>query len=254
MDKQQKEREYFISGIRNLFALCEKQGSPRFSAFLTEEQRAEIEPLVKKLAAGGFLTLFYGGYPDARRTMLGVFPDYITPDPADFPIVAYTARFGGNFRDIGHRDVLGTLMGQQIRRETIGDIVVLPGKAVLFAEERVERVLATQIDRIGGTGVTMEKGFEPFSVEQQYAEIKGTLSSLRLDAAVALCAGLSREKAAALITAGLCSVGHLEEKDQSRRLSQGDILVIRGKGKFRLDEVGGLTRKGRISVVFLKYL
>ena len=254
MDKSQKEREYFISGIRNLFTLCEKRGTPCFSTFLAEEQRAEIEPMAKKLAREGFEILFWGGHPDAQRTMLGVFPDYIPPEPEAFPIVAYTAKFGGDFRTIGHRDVLGTLMGQQIRRETIGDIVVQPGKAVIFAEERVERVLATQIDRIGGTGITMEKGFEPFKVEQQFSEIKGTLSSLRLDAAVALCAGTAREKASAMITAGLCSLNHIEEKDQSKRLSEGDILTIRGKGKFRLEEVGGLTKKGRTAVTFLKYL
>ena len=254
MDKTQKEREYFISGIRNLFALCEKRGAPCFSSFLAEEQRAEIEPLAKKLAREGFNILFWGGYPDAQRTMLGVFPDYIPPEPEEFPIVAYTAHFNGDFRTIGHRDVLGTLMGQQIRRETIGDIAVQPGKAVIFAEERVEKVLATQIGRIGGTGITMEKGFEPFSAEQQFSEIKGTLSSLRLDAAAALCAGTAREKASAMITAGMCSLNHIEEKDQSRRLTEGDILTIRGKGKFRLEEVGGLTKKGRTAVTFLKYL
>ncbi|MBR6789314.1 MAG: RNA-binding protein [Oscillospiraceae bacterium] len=254
MDKTLKEREYFISGIRNLFTLCEKRGTPCFSAFLAEEQRAEIEPMAEKLARSGFQILFWGGYPDAQRTMLGVFPDYITPETELFPIVAYTARFGGDFREIGHRDVLGTLMGQQIRRETIGDISIQPGKAVIFAEERVEKVLATQIDRIGGTGITMEKGFEPFSSEQRFAEIRGTLSSLRLDAAAALCAGTAREKASAMIAAGLCSLNHLEEKDQSKRLAEGDILTIRGKGKFRLAEVGGLTKKGRTTVTFLKYL
>ncbi len=253
MDKAQKEQEYFLSGIRNLFALCEKQGCPKFSAFLTEEQQASIQPVVKKLAAGGYQVLFWGGYPEAQRKILGVFPDYIPPDPADFPLVGYTASFPEAYA-LSHRDVLGTLMGQQIRRETIGDIVVQPGKAVIFAEERVEKVLGTQISRIGGVGVRMEKGFVPFTVAQQFAQRSGTFASLRLDAAVAFCAGLSREKAAALIAAGLCSLNHLEKKEQSAPVSQGDILVIRGKGKFRLETISGPTRKGRIGVTFLQYL
>lgn len=253
MDKEQKEREYFLSGIRNLFALCEKQGCPRFSPFLTEEQQAEIEPLVRKLAGRDFGVLFYGGYPEAQRKMLGVFPGYITPDPGDFPILGFTAQFPERFA-VGHRDVLGTLMAQQIRRETVGDIVVQRGKAVIFADERIRRVIATQVDRIGGTGVVVTEGFEPFEVEKHFSEIRGTLASLRLDAAVALCAGLSREKASGLIAAGLVSLNHLEKKDQSASLSQGDVLVIRGKGKFRLENLGGSTKKGRIPVTFLKYL
>ena len=58
--------------------------------------------------------------------------------------------------------------------------------------------------------------------------------SLRLDAAVALLAGTGREKAAKMIREGLVSVGHIEEKDVSRKLKEGDIIVIRHTGKFRL--------------------
>lgn len=253
MDKEQKKRAYFLSEIENLFSLCDKQGCPRFSPFLTEEQQAEIDSFVRRLAGKEFQLLFYGGYRDARRKMLGVFPGYITPDPGDFPLLGFTARFSEHYA-VEHRDVLGTLMAQQIRRETIGDIVVQRGKAIIFAEERVRRVVATQIDRIGGVGVVIEEGFEPFEVEEKFLALKGTLASLRLDAAVALCAGLSREKASSLISAGLVSVNHLEKKDQSALLTEGAVLVIRGKGKFRLEKVGGPTKKGRISVTFLKYL
>lgn len=252
-----KEQEYFLAGIRNQFALCEKQGCPRFSAFLTEEQQAGIAPLIQKLAKGGFQTCFWGGYADAARKMLGVFPDYIPVSEESFPIAAFTACFparpaGG--RAIGHRDVLGTLMAQQIKREMVGDIIVLPERAVFFLEERLRRVAETQIDAIGGVGVTVGAGFEPFEAGTRFEEVNGTLKSLRLDAAAALCAGCSREKAAAAIAAGLVSLNHIEKKEPAAPLKEGDILIIRGKGKFKLGEVGGLTRKGRLAVVFLKYL
>ena len=146
-------------------------------------------------------------------------------------------------------------MGQQLRREIIGDILVREGEAYVFADERVEKVLMTQMDRIGRVGVEVQKGApRDIAVEQQFREIRGTLASLRLDAAVALCCGVSREKAAAMITAGLVQKNHLELQNVSAALENGDILSIRGKGKFRLETDGALTRKGRVAVRVLQYL
>ena len=69
-----------------------------------------------------------------------------------------------------------------------------------------------------------------------------------------MLAGTGREKAAAPIREGLVSVGHIEEKNVSRRLREGDVLVIRRRGKYMLETVGEPTRKGRIPVTFQKYL
>ena len=146
-------------------------------------------------------------------------------------------------------------MRQQIRREMIGDIVVREGEAYVFADERVEKVLLTQVDRIGRVGVEVCKGVpDGIAVEQQFREIRGTLASLRLDAAVALCCGISREKAAAMITGGLVQKNHVEVASVSAALADGDVLSVRGKGKFRLETDGSRTRKGRIAVRALQYL
>lgn len=146
-------------------------------------------------------------------------------------------------------------MGQQIRRELIGDILVNPGETYVFFDERVQKVLLTQIDRIGKVGVeVLDSVPEGISVQQKFQEINGTLASLRLDAAVAFCCGISREKAAALISAGSVQVNHREMSSVSAQLSDGAILSVRGKGRFRLETDGTLTRKGRIAVRMLKYL
>ncbi|HIS77101.1 MAG TPA: RNA-binding protein [Candidatus Merdivicinus excrementipullorum] len=251
MDKQQKEQEYFLARIRSLFELCERQGCPKFSDFLTEEQAAQIRPLAER---SGLETLFWGGFEGALRVMLGVFPDWMEPDPEEFPIVGCTFRYPAAY-SLTHRDFLGSLMAQQIRREMVGDIVVRPGETYVFADKRVEKVLLTQLDRIGRVGVQIEKGTPAnFQVIQDFREIKGTLASLRLDAAVALCCGVSREKASALIGAGMVQKNHCPAENGSIQLADGDILTVRGKGKFRLETDGALTRKGRIAVRILQYL
>lgn len=250
-DKSQKEREYFLARVRSLIALCTEQDCPRFSDFLTEEQAAAALPIAAK---SGLKFLFWGGFEGAARTMLGVFPEWMEPDREAFPIVGATFRFPAQF-SLTHRDFLGSLMAQQIRREMVGDILVREGEAFVFADERVEKVLFTQIDRIGRVGVQIARGVPAgLKFEQNYREIRGTLASLRLDAAVALCCGIGREKAAALITAGLVQKNHTPAGNVSAQLADGDILTVRGSGKFRLETDGNLTRKGRIAVRILQYL
>lgn len=250
----EKEKEYFLVSVRNLFTLADKQYCPKFSAFMTEEEQALAQPLAAKLSRNtGMEIRFWGGYEGAVRVMLGVFPEGFPVETEDFPIVGYTARCRASDK-LEHRALLGSLMAQQIRREMLGDLIPGTGSAVIFADERIEKVLATQIDRIGTIGVQMEKGFEPIDTSQRFVEVRGTLMSLRLDAAVALLAGTGREKAARMIREGLVSVGHVEEKDVSRKLKEGDVLVIRHTGKFRLRETGGLTKRGRTVVLFDQYV
>ena len=250
----EKEKEYFLVSVRNLFTLADKQYCPKFSAFMTEEEQALAQPLAAKLSRNtGMEIRFWGGYKGAVRVMLGVFPEGFPVETEDFPIVGYTARCRASDK-LEHRALLGSLMAQQIRREMLGDLIPGTGSAVIFADERIEKVLATQIDRIGTIGVRMEKGFEPIDTSQRFVEVRGTLMSLRLDAAVALLAGTGREKAARMIREGLVSVGHVEVKDVSRKLKEGDVLVIRHTGKFRLRETGGLTKRGRTVVLFDQYV
>ncbi|MBC8558536.1 RNA-binding protein [Fumia xinanensis] len=247
MDKEQKEREYFLAGIRNLIELSMRQDAMKFSSFLNEQQQAMAEPIVRK---SGAQYRFYGGFPGAQRQMLGVFPDHMEPLDDYFPLKAFTFRYPDNYH-LSHRDFLGTLMAQQIKRETIGDIVITSGKAFLFAEERVQKLVATQIDKVGGVGVTVEQGVDgPVTAVQKFRELKGTLASLRLDASVSLVTGLSREKAAKLITSGMVTLNYLDKSQGASLLKEGDILTVRGYGKFRLTTVGHETRKGRISVLF----
>ena len=56
------------------------------------------------------------------------------------------------------------------------------------------------------------------------------------------------------VTGGLVQRNHLAAENVSAALSDGDVLSIRGKGKFRLETDGSLTRKGRVAVRILQYL
>ena len=53
---------------------------------------------------------------------------------------------------------------------------------------------------------------------------------------------------------GLVSVNHLETTKPDKSVEQGDVLVLRGKGKAILAEVGGESKKGRIWISINKFI
>ena len=85
-------------------------------------------------------------------------------------------------------------------------------------------------------------------------EVRDTVSSLRLDAVASTGFRMARGKAAELITSGRVQVNWRECTKPDKLLTAGDTVSARGFGKFELTEVGGVTKKGRTSIVVKRYV
>ena len=81
----------------------------------------------------------------------------------------------------------------------------------------------------------------------------GVIASDRLDCLIALLCHTSRERASRLITSGVVALNHQEVLELSARVNEGDIVSVRGHGKFIIDSLGPLTSKGRLTVKCRKY-
>ena len=90
--------------------------------------------------------------------------------------------------------------------------------------------------------------------EQKTKQIRGTVSSLRLDGIVAEGFALSRSRAAEVITAGKTELNYTLCTKPDRLVAEGDVISVRGLGKMRLEAVGGNTKKGRISIEICRYI
>ena len=76
---------------------------------------------------------------------------------------------------------------------------------------------------------------------------------MRLDGVISFALNISRSKAAGLINGIGAEVNYFLKNDCSFQLSEGDIFSVKGYGKFRLEEISGVTKKGRIHITVLKY-
>jgi RNA-binding protein YlmH len=236
--------------IRDAVRLCELRSAPRFVGFLDERQFSVAACMLEP----GLNTMFYGGYPDAERRMLGVFPEYFSAQQTEFPIEKIVFSFRKT-ATISHRDFLGAILSNGVKREKIGDILCADGLAVVFAEREIARFIQTQIDRVGGEGVTLLPDYQgELPAARKFKEIRDTVASPRLDAVVKVAAGLSREQAARRIEAGLVSVNHLARMSVSSLVHEKDIISIRGSGRYKIQTIGPNTRKGRLYITLLKYL
>lgn len=218
--------------------------------FLDESEAAFCRDFLRKESAG---YLLWGGYEEAERVMAGFFPDYMEPSADSFPLTALTFKYRSGDK-LGHRDFLEAFMQLGIERSVVGDILVGEGRTVAFIRQEMERYFLDNLRKIGRMGVKIAVGCEePLPSIREYKDISGVVASDRLDCIAALLCRTSREKAARLITSGAVMVDHQEVLSVDRRLEEGDVISVRGHGKFVLDSFGPLTGKGRLTVKCRKY-
>lgn len=245
MDKDGEDR-LLTASIEDKMRACLRNGIPTYTSFLDERQRALAQGFLHKNGWTSFL--FYGGYENASRTILGLFPEGWEPDLEDYPISAVAFQYRKADR-LTHRDFLGALMSLQLKRSVIGDILPGEGETVVFAARTVQELLLTQIEKVGAAGVKASlAGKREFHREESFDEIRGTVASLRLDCVLALAVRQSREKVSGIIRSLGVELNYVKVCSPSVVLSPGDVFSLKGYGKFVLRNAGEPTRKGRIPI------
>lgn len=235
------------SRIEDTIRLCDKRGTPSFLGFLDLREQTEAQGILRSVVTDEQIG-FFGGYPDAERTILSVSPSYYGAEASDYPLRPVAFRYRTQ-KKLTHRDVLGTLMSLGIRRDAVGDILCGDGVSVVFLREEIAAYVGEQIDRIGGEGVTVIADYDgelPISVE--YEAIRETIASPRLDSVVKALIRTSREQAADWIRIGAVSINHQSVESVSKSVAEGDTLSIRGYGRYLIDQIGPITKKGRLAL------
>ncbi len=196
-----------------------------------------------------------GGFESSERKVVCFLPSYeeelIDPPYDCVKIDPVNRKFA---EELSHRDYLGAIMNLGIERSMLGDIVIKDGTAYVFALKKMSRYLTESLTTIRHTSVTAAITEDAGDIlKPEFEEIQGTVSSVRLDSIVALCGRLSRTKAAAYIESEKVFVNGQIVTNVSRSMKDGEIISVRGIGKFKFDSAGGQTKKGRTVVTLLKY-
>lgn len=253
--------------------------------FMTPAEIAEVySNLITRSGSGIARCFFWGGCRGAERCTAVFLPEWYLPDPdaprhalpldtarrdafaahlsanpgilEEIPIHAIRIR-GSGFRELSHRDFMGGILSLGIERSTIGDIAVISeAEALVFVLDKIASYIVSELRKIGRDGVRAELcDIAPdYEIPRRYETVDIAVSSARLDGVVRALTGKSREAAADMIRAGLVELRYFATDNISADVKEGDILSIRGYGKYIIGGTDGQTRSGRLKIKCKKYV
>ena len=114
----------------------------------------------------------------------------------------------------------------------------------------MESLVQIRHTAVSGERVTDEN----FNLEQTFEDMDGIVPSSRLDAIVAFLTKHSRSKSVLLIQAKKVFVNSRSVTSNAYECKEGDVISIRGFGKFVYEGSGGETKKGRLKINLKKYV
>lgn len=193
----------------------------------------------------------YGGRPGCERQVLRFGSEEALGYGEGFPIVCLSVKPGMEkfADDLTHRDFLGALMNLGIDRSTLGDIFLEGKSAYLFCLDKIAPFIMENLDKVKHTNVRCAVADAAAELPvKEPEEIRFTVSSERADSILARVYNLSRNQSLGLFRERKVYVNGRVNENNSYALKGGDVVSVRGYGRFIYYGAGHETKKGKWSV------
>ena len=256
MDKS----DIFKNHMIDLSRVSYERGIYSYSDFLTLSEQSDFSFAARE---GKLYTKDYsvfGGCEGAERIMVRFGSreslGYDEPWPIKcIEVSPLNQKFAEN---LSHRDVLGSLMNLGIERGLLGDIImpVNEGDSIyFFVKAHIADTLCRELGRIRNTSVRAEiKDLTVGKIEPKLEEINLLVKSDRIDLVTAHLYKMSRSQAAEMFLEKKIFVNGRLMENESYNLKNGDVVSVRGFGRFIYKGIMGKTKKGNLNAVVYKYL
>ncbi len=246
-----KEEQQLKNRIRDLADKSFRQNIYTFTGFLGLSEQDVFWKMSEKgeMQYAGYA--LWGGYENAERKVVRFGSGEELGYEEDFSVVCIhisplLAKFAD---DLSHRDFLGALMNLGIERSTLGDIRIAGKEAYLYCLESMAEYICDHLDKVKHTNVkcVVVMDTQEIPVEEP-KEMEVLLPSFRLDACLAKVYQESRSTILDMFRAGKVYVNGRLCENNSKQLKEGDVVNLRGYGKFIFDGLQHETKKGRLRV------
>ncbi len=255
-----QDEKIFIAKILDKIEFTKTKNKIECTDFLNLYEQEIALSIMRKIGFERFY--LFGGKENAERKVLIMYPEKLTEEMAmkndtnfiKIIQISLPKELGGEF---DHRTYLGAIIKLGIEREKIGDILVSRDMADIIVKEEVKDFLMQNLGtltRFQSANITEKEISEVSNVEIAKLEISSVVSSLRLDNIVSILAKTSRSKATEILEQERVFLNFKVETKSSKQVKVGDVITIRGKGRFEFKEIAGNTRKGRYIVKIDKYV
>lgn len=244
------DERYLVSRLKELSKRSFNRGIWTYSEFLTMAEQA----LVASASECSFELV--GGFEAAERR-IAVFGSeencgYQYEAPLKVvKIEPVSKKFSDN---LSHRDFLGSIMSLGIKREVLGDIVIRENTGYVVCLENIAEYLCDNIVQIKHTTVHCEVlDSMPEGAMSEPTEKEVLVSSERVDAVVSAVYNLSRSDSKELFDQKKIFIDSKSVIAPSAALKEGNVVSVRGKGRFKYFGVVRQTKKGKIAVSVAVY-
>lgn len=249
-----KEEQPFINQVMGWIQQVEDRYAPYLSTFLTPREVMIIKQLIGRVDS---LSLkFYGGYENAERKRVLIYPDYYEPTYDDFELSVLNVNFPKKFAQLTHGRILGSLMSTGIERERVGDIITDNEAWHIVIDSSMVEYIIQQVDKIANVGVYLEKIDVDQILEssENWETVTIITSSLRLDTLLSKVYNFSRQRAKNSISSKLVKVNFVEVYRNDIEIGENDIVSLRKFGRFWISSIDGVTKKNNYRLTINKLM
>lgn len=242
----EKEIAQFKSRLKELARRSYEQNMFTFTPMLGFMEQTIFGELEEELRYAGY-TIF-GGHEQAERVMIRFGKPEELGYEEPFPIVLIhmkplLQKFSDDF---SHRDFLGSLMNLGISRDLLGDILVGDKQGFLFCQSSIAEYICQELTKVKHTHISCSIADKLSEYEEKApAEEEHLVASERLDGLVAQIYNLSRSQSLTLFRDKKVFVNGRLTENNSRTCKPGEVINVRGFGKFIYDGIGYTTKKGK---------
>lgn len=268
MDKQlilnrysKPEDKLLISKMLDKIELSKTKKRIEYTDFLDVYQKHLLEKILKQERVDNYVIT--GGTEDTERTIIIFYPEKLKVvfeegNKKALPIkgirIILPKEMQGKY---SHRDYLGGLIKLGIKREKIGDIFVFDNGADILILYEISKFILNNISSLTrfNKSIIEEINLEDIREKEiKKQEVKVIVSSMRLDCVISEILKTSRGKAEELINEGRVFVNFENVYKLTKQIKEKDLITVRGKGRFEIESIDGITKSDRIKLTVNQYI
>ncbi|MBC2856528.1 RNA-binding protein [Cetobacterium sp. 2A] len=244
--------EYLLATLFEDIMLCEQIDYPIYTDTFYPPQ------IWSKLENNNFFSNLnfstFGLNSNSEKKLIAIYPKHFNKEDLSPPITFFKIDGTNKFKILEHKDFLGTLMSFRIKREMLGDIVVLNNIAYCVVFQDLYDFINSNLTSIGKIPISMSEIECSEIPESRFENLTITVSSNRLDNIISSIGDLSRGDSTSIIEKGEVLINYISEKNKSKILKVGDIITVRKNGKFIFINELGENKKGKLKIALRKFI
>ena len=252
------DNKLLIAKIEDKINTCKTKNKITTTEFLNEYQIKALEKELINLKQKNYF--FYGGYNNSIRKVLIFYPEKISKEDVLKNInnilnvikIELPNEINGTIK---HKDYLGTIMSFGLVRERIGDIICFDNKAYIIVLKENSEYIKNELKqerRFKKAKIEIINLNEIEEKEIEFEQLKISVNSLRLDNIISEIIKTSRKTAQEYLENERIYINYEVETKNTKQIKEKDLLVIRGKGKYIIDEFLGQNKKRKNSYKYKK--